>query len=97
MTFTTQLLSIHVPENMQQYELFSVNHATASDKRRAVFYVIRAMPSAKQRSSKHASLIKVFSVWSMSWIYNECLFVARGTREAELDNWVEFWRVDSST
>jgi hypothetical protein len=26
-------------------------------------------------------------------LYNESLFVAKGVRESELENWVEFWRV----
>jgi hypothetical protein len=47
---------------------------------------------------------KVFSIWSAPRImtvgsylrlHNENLFVARGIRELELENWVVFWRVGS--
>jgi hypothetical protein len=37
----------------------------------------------------------VFSERSDPSLYNESLFVAGVLRELELENWVEFWRVDS--
>jgi hypothetical protein len=41
-------------------ELVARQHNNSN--RRGVFYVIRVMPSARQRSCKHASLIGVFYV-----------------------------------
>jgi hypothetical protein len=32
-------------------------------------------------------------MWSVLGLYNESLFAARGIRELELENWVEFWKV----
>jgi hypothetical protein len=56
-----QRLSIHVPADMQQWKLCSLwtmLQNNNSDNRRGAFYVNQAMPNARQRRCKHASLIE---------------------------------------
>jgi hypothetical protein len=64
MIIARQRLSMHVPANTQQWELCSLwtmlqlvaRYHNNSDNRSGVLYIVRAMPSARQRSCKHASL-----------------------------------------
>jgi hypothetical protein len=61
-----QWLSIHVPANMQQWELCSLwtmiqlvaRQYSNSKNRRGVFYVVHAMPSDRQQSCKHTTLME---------------------------------------
>jgi hypothetical protein len=75
MTSAGQGFSIHVPANTlwTVLQLIATLHNN-SDNRRSVYYIVRTMSSARQRSCKHSSLIEKLSFLCGSC--PSCLFVA---------------------